>query len=121
MLIYMGLAFAFLAIIWTFIKIIFFKGHSKTMKVVYGFMFFVCTISAYFSTYKYTYYLNENTRVCGWPIPIVIFQRHDAASQWLDFVGFTMVLGFPLNLFIFMFLPSLLMLILAMRKGQNPS
>lgn len=55
-------------------------------------------IIAYMRTFHYEYYVNPDTRVHGWPVPVVVFQRRDATSPWLDFVGPTLILAYPMNL-----------------------
>jgi hypothetical protein len=49
-------------------------------------------------TFYYTYCPNSNTRICGWPVPVVIFHRDAPGGQWLDYVGPTTVLAMPINL-----------------------
>jgi len=66
-----------------------------------------CGVAAYFTTFRYTYFINANTRIHGWPVPIVIFQRTAAGEPWLDYVGSTSLLAYPLNLVLFMVLPAL--------------
>ena len=63
-----------------------------------------------FTTYNYNYYANSNTRFHGWPIPTVVFQRDDAESPWLDFVGPTTFLAYPMNLILFLIVPSVALL-----------
>jgi hypothetical protein len=53
---------------------------------------------AYGMTFHYSYYPDPNTRICGWPVPIVVFQRDTPNAQWLDYVGPTVILGPPINL-----------------------
>jgi hypothetical protein len=78
------------------------------------------TIASYWMTFSYAYSPNENTRVCGWPIPIVVFQRDNADARWLDFVGPTVILGLPMNLVFFMFVPALAFLCIAhVRRGRK--
>ena len=90
---------------------------AKWVRVLY-FAFVVATaIAAYFTTFRYTYYYNPNTRVHGWPIPFVVFQRDSAADPWLDFVGITSVLAYPMNLLLFNLLPSIAVLVL-LRRAQ---
>ena len=67
-------------------------------------------VAAFYSTYIYVYFTNPNTRYHGWPIPTVVFQRDDANSPWLDFVGLTSFLAYPMNLILFLLLPSVLIL-----------
>jgi hypothetical protein len=66
----------------------------------------------FLSTFQYEFFLNENTRVQGWPVPIIIFQRDNADAPWLDFVGY------PLNFCIFMLIPSVVFLALVYRHRR---
>lgn len=74
---------------------------------------------AYWSTFRFVYFSNDDTRVHGWPIPIVVFQRADSDSPWLDYVGFTTLMGFPMNFVIFMAAPSLLLFTLVWRQRRR--
>ncbi len=38
--------------------------------------------------------------VCGWPIPIVIWQRISPNGHWIDFTGPITMFAFPINLII---------------------
>ncbi|MFG0254075.1 MAG: hypothetical protein ACF787_03095 [Rhodopirellula sp. JB053] len=67
-------------------------------------------VTAYLTTFHYTYLANANTRFHGWPVPTVIFQRDGPGEPWLDFVGPTIVLAYPMNLVLFAFVPSLIVL-----------
>ncbi|WP_145167522.1 hypothetical protein [Rubripirellula lacrimiformis] len=67
-------------------------------------------VAAYFSTFRYTYLANANTRFHGWPVPTVIFQRDGPGEPWLDFVGPTVILAYPMNLVLFAFVPALVVL-----------
>lgn len=71
---------------------------------------------SYLMTFHFVYMTNENTRVHGWPVPVVIFQRATPEGPWLDYVGATTMLGFPVNLvlltgawFLFLWLVSLML------------
>ena len=70
-----------------------------------------CGVAAYFTTFRYTYLIKANTRIHGWPVPIVIFQRTAAEEPWLDYVSSTSLLAYPLNLVLFMVLPALGMVV----------
>ena len=83
---------------------------SKALSLSYWAWFVVAAGTCVFTTFNYTYYTNSNTRVHGWPIPTVVFQRDDAESPWLDFVGLTTVLAYPMNLILFLVVPSLTLL-----------
>lgn len=69
---------------------------------VYGVAAVVGMVTAYGLTFHYEYMANANTRVCGWPIPRVIFQRADATANWEDFVGAISFLAYPVNLALFL-------------------
>ncbi|OHB67355.1 MAG: hypothetical protein A2V70_11515 [Planctomycetes bacterium RBG_13_63_9] len=53
---------------------------------------------SYLLTFHFVYSANANTRVHGWPVPVVIFQRDAPDGPWWDYVGPTTVLAFPMNL-----------------------
>ena len=53
---------------------------------------------AYAFTFHYVYSPNANTRIHGWPVPYIVFQRDAPGEPWLDFVGPTLLLAFPINL-----------------------
>ena len=64
-------------------------------------------------TFHFAYSADLNTRIHGFPIPVVVFQRPDAASEWADFVGPTVILGLPMNLVVYLFPISLAFLVVA--------
>ena len=53
---------------------------------------------SYVMTFHFVYTTNPNTRVHGWPVAVVIFQRDTPEGPWLDYVGAITWLGFPINL-----------------------
>ena len=64
---------------------------------------------SYWAT-SYDYYQNANTHIYGWPIPAIVWQRENATSPWADFPFYG---AFPLNLILFMSVPSLAFLAIA--------
>jgi len=54
---------------------------------------------------------NENTFAYGWPVPTVVFQRDSPEGPWLDFIGWTMFLAYPLNYLALVVSPVILSLI----------
>ena len=82
------------------------------LRLSYGACATSAAVAAYFTTFHYVHYANENTRFHGWPVPTVIFQRENPSSPWLDFVGPTVVLAYPINVTLFAVLPSAVFLIL---------
>ena len=82
----------------------------RPFRLSYWVLGIIASVAAYGTTFQYVYYANSNTRVEGWPVPIVVFQRQDADSPWADFVGPTTVLGYPINVALFMALPCIVLL-----------
>jgi len=67
----------------------------------------------------FSYFHNPNTQVFGWPIPRVVFQRDTPTGPWLDYIGPTIVLAYPMNFVLFMFFPSVVFLVLALRRRKR--
>ncbi|MEX2578822.1 MAG: hypothetical protein WD342_07170 [Verrucomicrobiales bacterium] len=90
------------------------KVSSGSIPSVIGLIYWLLVVVAagvcVFTTFNYIYYTNSNTRFHGWPIPTVVFQRDDAESPWLDFVGPTAFLAYPMNLILFLVVPSVTLL-----------
>jgi hypothetical protein len=80
----------------------------------------VATVT-YRLTFYFIYFSNPNTRIHGWPVPVVIFQRDTPEGPWLDYVGPTVVLGFPINLVLLLgtcfFLLRILNIVLTRKKN----
>lgn len=78
-------------------------------------------VVAFLMTFFFSYYSNPNTHIFGWPIPRVIFQRDTPTSPWLDYVGPTILLAYPMNFILYMFIPSVLAIIfiLAWRRRNR--
>lgn len=74
---------------------------------------------AYFTTFHYVYFANANTRFHGWPVPTVIFQREGPGEPWLDFIGPTAILAYPMNLVLFAFIPALIVLATCARRHRK--
>jgi hypothetical protein len=82
----------------------------RAIGLIYWLLVIVAAGVCVFTTFNYNYYSNSNTRFYGWPIPTVVFQRDDAESPWLDFVGPTTFLAYPMNLILFLIVPSVALL-----------
>lgn len=96
-------------------------GQTPTLvRVLYFFCFSAAALAAYFTTFHYIHYTNANTRFHGWPVPTVVFQRDAPSSPWLDYVGPTLVLAYPINLLLFILLPSIVVLVVA-RPSRPPT
>jgi len=67
-------------------------------------------VASYLLTYRYVYMTDIQTRVHGWPIPLIIWQQ-DETGRWLDYVGITVIIAWPLNFIIVMIAFSLIWLI----------
>ena len=95
------------------------SSMPKVLRWSYWLWFVVAAGICVFTTFYYTYYTNSNTRFHGWPIPTVVFQRDDADSPWLDFVGPTTLLAYPMNLTTFLVVPSVILLVWCRFKCPN--
>jgi hypothetical protein len=106
-LIILGFVAALAIIAWT-AMIVLIDGRAGSLgRVIYILMTAVITVLAFWSTFWIVYFSGPNTRIEGWPVPTIIFQRDDANSPWLDYIGPTLLLGLPMNWILFMFVPSL--------------
>lgn len=94
--------------LWAGCQMVFGRVASSQLRIAYVAVLLLTAGVAARTTFWYEYFPDENTRICGWPVPIVIFQRVSAEAPWLDYVGPTTLLGYPMNLAIFMFVPSAL-------------
>ncbi|MCB1096342.1 MAG: hypothetical protein KDN22_12265 [Verrucomicrobiae bacterium] len=83
---------------------------SKWLGIIYLSLVVAAGCIAAFTTFHYVYFMDPNTRFHGWPIPTVVFQRVDADSPWLDFVGPTSFLAYPMNVILFLVGPSVVLL-----------
>src|SRR5208282_6772843 len=91
---------------------VFLSPHiSKKLKKLYVVVFVLCVALASVTTFFLKYNANQNTRVYGWPVPIVIFQRDGPNAPWLDYVGPTPLLAYPVNLVLYLCVPSLLIVL----------
>ncbi len=105
---------AALVVVWAIVSIL--QGRlNKQARLVYFGCFIAAAIAAYFTTYQYNHYPNANTRFRGWPIPWLIEQRDSPSSPWLDFIGPLIVLAYPINLVIYLLLPSIVALLVVDR------
>ena len=88
---------------------------AKGIRVLSFCGFAAAAVAACYMTFYYTYDPRPNERIHGWPIPVVIFQRDNADTPWLDFVGIYSYLALPVNFILFALLPSLAVIILSRR------
>mgnify|MGYP000176890291 CR=1 FL=1 len=91
-------------------------------RVFYLVSIIASAISAYFSTFHYTYFANADTQFHGWPVPTVVFQREGPDAPWLDFVGPTIFLAYPMNVVLFTIVPPIIVLVvyrLQQRRALN--
>jgi hypothetical protein len=81
----------------------------------------IAMLAAAWRTYGFEYHSNENTRIQGWPVPAIVFQRDDPGAPWVDFVGPTTILALPMNFIAFMPVPSVVVLGLAHWRNRKES
>lgn len=88
-------------------------GLSGWLRSSYWIIAFLALVATIGMTGFFSYYLNPNTRIVGWPIPSVVFERDTPTSAWWDFVGPLTLLAFPMNFILYMFIPSVVFLLLS--------
>ena|ERR1039457_6372688 len=110
---------AAILIITTPVPVFFWPHGIRWLKGFYVAVLVLCAVVAFVTTFHYVYSPNENTRVYGWPVPRVVFQRDGPNAPWLDFVGPTIALAYPINLILYLCLPSLLMFLVVFWKGRS--
>jgi len=117
------LLWSFIAIaaldIWALCMMVSRSAASRGLKSVYGVVALVAAVVTMTTTGFFSYFSNPNTHIYGWPIPRVVFQRDDATSPWLDYVGPTIVLAFPMNFILYMFLPSLVFVAVVLSRRRR--
>ena len=91
------------------------------VRMAYLAVAFVAAVSAVWITTSFSYFSNPNTRIIGWPVPRVIFQRDTPSSDWLDYIGPTMVLAYPMNFILYMLVPSLVLIVISRGRTQTGS
>ena len=105
--------------VWAAFAVIFGRGSSGWLRLWYFVIALLALVGALLMTSFFSYYANPNTHVFGWPVPRVIFQRDTATSPWLDYVGATIVLAYPLNFILYMFFPSAVFSLLVLRRRKH--
>ena len=93
----------------TMILYAFMKNKSLRLKIILLLLIITNIPLTIYMTGFYQYEMNPNTIAHGWPIPTVIFQRDTPDGPWLDYVGPTTLLAYPLNYILFLFLPALIL------------
>jgi hypothetical protein len=104
--------------VWAAIAVSFGSGLSARLCLSYFLILLLAVVATMLMTGVYSYYPNPNTHIFGWPVPCVIFQRDTPTSPWLDYVGFTVVLAYPMNFVLFMFIPSVAVIVLKLRRRR---
>lgn len=109
-----GFLLATIIVVWAIIATVR-APANKQVRFIYFSCFAAAAMAAYFTTYQYIYYPNENTRFHGWPVPWVVEQRENLTAPWLDFIGPLIVLAYPMNLILYILLPSVVALAIVYR------
>ncbi len=92
--------------IWAVILVVVGRSVRRWFGFSYCVILLLAFIAAFLMTSLFSYYTNQNTHVFGWPVPRVVFQRDTPTSPWLDYIGPTIVLAYPMNFILYMFIPS---------------
>lgn len=104
---------------WAAIVVIFQHRLDGWPRSSYFIITLLAVVAAFVVTSFFSYYSNPNTHVFGWPVPRVIFQRDTPASPWLDYVGPTVLLAYPMNFVVYMSIPSIAFIVLALRRRRQ--
>jgi hypothetical protein len=107
--------------VWAAIVVIFEPLLSGLAARSYFIIVLLTLLAAFLVTSFFSYYSDPNTHIFGWPVPRVIFQRDTPTSPWLDYVGPTIVLAYPMNFITYMFVPSVAFIILSIRRRRRAS
>ncbi|HEY1050951.1 MAG TPA: hypothetical protein VGE39_14375 [Prosthecobacter sp.] len=117
-----------LPLLLAFIGVIVLEGWTFARCVRLGWRSVVCwlcpacvvlaAVGSHWSTFHHEHWPNANTRFVGWPIPQIVFQRDIPEEPWLDFVGPTLILAWPMNFILFSLVPSLLLLPFTRQQGK---
>ncbi len=98
------LLFAFLAImavdVWAAIAVGFRRSGGGWLCLSYFVVVPLTGVVTLLMTSLYSYYSNPNTRIFGWPIPRIVFQRQNPGEHrgFLDYFGPTIcLLAYPLE------------------------
>ena len=114
----LGFLLAAVSAVWA--AVVALSGRTRRwVRVFYFCCLAVAAVAAHYTTYHYSYYPNSNTQMRGWPVPTVVFQRYSPTSPWLDFVGPTTVLAYPMNILLFVLIPSIASLVFARRADSR--
>lgn len=103
---------------WVFVRCMGLGPRSLGCWLCLGFVV-LAAVGSYHSTFHFEHWPNENTRFFGWPIPRGVLQRDTPDGPWLDYVGPTLILAWPMNFILFSFLPSFLLLAFTWRWRGN--
>jgi len=87
------------------------KGVTWRARVFFLACCAAALVGAYFTTFHSIHDVNPDTRIFGWPIPLHAHQRANATSPWLDFVGPTVILAYPMNAILFALFPAIISLV----------
>lgn len=107
--------------VWAFVAVMLAPPANRWIRSSYGLALLLAVAATVGMTGFFSYYPDPNTHIFGWPIPRVVFQRHTADSPWLDFVGPTLVLAYPMNFVLYIFVPSVVFLLVARRQKRDIS
>jgi len=105
--------------IWAAILVVVGRSVRKWLSRSYFLVVLLAFIAAFLVTTFFSYYSDANTHVFGWPIPRVIFLRDTPTSPWLDYVGPTIVFAYPMNFFLYMFIPSVAAIVAILLWGRR--
>lgn len=90
--------------------------HQRLLRNAYFLTLGISVVVSVYTTFVTEYMVDENTRIVGWPVLLMVWHRRTIEGPWLDYIGPTVLLAYPINVSIFMFVPSVLLLVSSKRE-----
>ena len=97
------------------------REKGRTLKMVLILVLIVALPLTWYMTSIYKWEWNENTYTYGCPVPQVVFQRNSPEDPWLDFVGPTIILAYPMNYILYVLPPVVVLLVLSLVANRKPN
>lgn len=100
----LGFLLAFAVCGWAIVDVGFVQRGGRKWGFALLAIAMLALVAAWWSTFRYVYFADANTRLHGWPVPCIVFQRDTTDGPWRDYVGPTVLFALPMNFSLY-FLP----------------
>jgi len=105
------LIFLVIATVYIGTPIYIYKKGGKAVKIALTLVLIIALPINYYMTTSYKVQLDENTIGLGWPISRVFFQRSAPGEPYVDYIGLTFFLAYPMNYVLYTLLPVVALLV----------